>query len=104
MGPLDQIFSCTEENAQMSEPSAIAAKADPKTLVEQIAKALVSDPEEVSVESFEEDGETVLELRVSPQSVGKIIGRSGRTVRAIRALVSAVSEKLDHRYTLDVIE
>ena len=71
----------------MSEPSAIAAKADPKALVEQIAKALVSDPEEVSVESFDEDGETVLELRVSPQSVGKIIGRSGRTVRAIRALV-----------------
>ena len=46
----------------------------------------------------------MLELRVSPQSVGKIIGRSGRTVRAIRALVSAVSEKLEHRYTLDVIE
>lgn len=69
-----------------------------------IAKGLVDEPEEVSVESFEEDGALVLELRVAEEDTGKVIGRNGRTVQAIRAVMRACGAKQDRRVLVDVID
>lgn len=64
-----------------------------KDLVEYIAKALVEQPETVSVTSSEgEAGEEVIELRVAPQDRGRVIGKNGRTAHAIRTLLSAIQE------------
>ena len=75
-----------------------------KTLVEDIAKALVGSPNGVSVEPFEEDGEYVLELTVPEEALGKVIGKSGRTAKAIRSILDAVSERQNKRYVLDIVE
>ena len=83
----------------MTEPNG-----DVRALVEQIAKALVDAPDQVFVEQFEDAGETVLELEVAPEDVGKIIGRHGRTARALRTLLSAASLKLNKRFELEIID
>ncbi len=75
-----------------------------KTLVEDIAKALVGSSDGVSVEPFEEDGEYVLELTVPEEALGKVIGKSGRTAKAIRSILDAVSERQNKRYVLDIVE
>ena len=77
---------------------------DVRGLVELIAKSLVDAPAEVFVEQIEEDGESVLELEVAEGDVGKVIGRNGRTVRAMRALVSAAGIRSQKRYVLEVLE
>lgn len=77
---------------------------DVRSLVELIAKSLVDTPAEVFVEQIEEDGESVIELEVAPGDVGKVIGRNGRTVRAMRALVSATGIRSQKRYALEVLE
>jgi hypothetical protein len=73
-------------------------------LVREIARALVDEPESVDVESVDRDENTVLKLRVAPQDVGKVIGKQGRTARSVRTILCAVSMKLHHRYTLDILE
>lgn len=73
-------------------------------LVREIARALVDDPTAVEVESVARDENTVLRLRVAPQDVGKVIGKQGRTARSMRTILGAVSMKLRHRYTLDILE
>jgi uncharacterized protein len=73
-------------------------------LVREIAEALVDEPEAVQVESVARDENTVLKLRVAPQDVGKVIGKQGRTARSMRTILGAVSMKLHHRYTLDILE
>ena len=73
-------------------------------LVREIARALVDDPASVEVEAVERDENTVLKLRVAPQDVGKVIGKQGRTARSMRTILGAVSMKLHHRYTLDILE
>ena len=73
-------------------------------LVREIAQALVDEPEAVAVESVARDENTVLKLRVAPQDVGKVIGKQGRTARSVRTILGAVSMKLRHRYTLDILE
>lgn len=83
----------------MTEPNG-----DVRAMVEQIAKALVDAPDQVFVEQFEDAGETVLELEVAPEDVGKIIGRHGRTARALRTLLSAASMKLNKRFELEIID
>ena len=75
-----------------------------KDLVEAVAKALVDHPEEVKVQAVPGEQATVIELRVHPGDLGKIIGRQGRTAKAIRTLLSASSMKLSKRYTLDILE
>jgi predicted RNA-binding protein YlqC (UPF0109 family) len=77
-----------------------------KELVEEIAKALVDQPDEVQVSERELPGEqgTVLELRVAPDDVGKVIGKQGRTARSIRTLLAAVGTKLNRRFTLEIAE
>lgn len=74
-------------------------------LLEYLARALVDDPDSVSVESFEEeDGTIVLELHVAEDEAGQVIGRGGRTVGALRTLVRAASVKQDRRVLVDVLD
>ncbi len=77
---------------------------DAKDLLELVAKALVDRPDDVEVTESEDDGAVVLELRVGPDDVGKIIGKQGRTVRALRSLVRSVGAKKKHRFVLEIIE
>jgi len=73
-------------------------------LVREIAKALVDEPDAVQVETVAREENTVLRLRVAPQDVGKVIGKQGRTARSVRTILGAVSMKVHHRYTLDILE
>jgi uncharacterized protein len=73
-------------------------------LVREIARALVDEPEPSKWKSVDRDENTVLKLRVAPQDVGKVIGKQGRTARSVRTILGAVSMKLHHRYTLDILE
>jgi predicted RNA-binding protein YlqC (UPF0109 family) len=75
-----------------------------KELVEDIAKALVDEPEGVSVREVEGEQVTVLELRVAPGDLGKVIGKQGRTARSIRTLLGAAGMKLNRRFTLEILE
>ncbi len=77
---------------------------DMQQLVTEIAKALVDDPQAVEVEIVSREENTVLRLRVAGSDVGKVIGKQGRTARSMRTILSAVSMKLHHRYTLDILE
>jgi predicted RNA-binding protein YlqC (UPF0109 family) len=67
-----------------------------------IARGLVDEPDAVRVEEFEEEGVTVLELHVAAEDVGKVIGRSGRTARALRTLVRAGGVGEGRRYQLEI--
>jgi predicted RNA-binding protein YlqC (UPF0109 family) len=75
-----------------------------KELVEAIAKALVDNPDQVSVQAIEGEQVTVLELRVHPSDLGKVIGRQGRTAKSIRTILGAAGMKLKKRYTLEILE
>ena len=75
-----------------------------KQLVEDIAKALVDSPEEVVVREVTGEQVTVLELRVAPGDLGKVIGKQGRTARSIRTLLGAAGMKLNRRFTLEILE
>ena len=73
-------------------------------LVREIARALVDEPNAVEVDAVNRGENTILELRVAPQDVGKVIGKQGRTARSVRTILGAVGMKLRHRYTLDILE
>ena len=75
-----------------------------KELVEEMAKALVDNPDEVSVSEREENGEIIVELRVAPSDMGKVIGRQGRIAKAIRAVVKAASAKTDQKVVVDIVQ
>ncbi len=75
-----------------------------KDLVTEIAKALVDIPDEVQVREVEGEQVTVLELRVAPSDLGKVIGKQGRTARSIRTLLGAAGMKLNRRFTLEILE
>jgi predicted RNA-binding protein YlqC (UPF0109 family) len=77
---------------------------DVRSLVEQIAKALVDEPEQVSVEKVDGEQATVLELRVAAGDLGKVIGKQGRTARSIRTILGAAGVKLHKRFTLEILE
>jgi uncharacterized protein len=77
---------------------------DMRTLVEQIAQALVDAPAEVRVTPVEDGDATVLELRVAQTDLGKVIGKQGRTAKSIRTILGAASMKLKKRYVLEIIE
>ena len=70
---------------------------DIRTLVEQIAKALVDEPEQVSVQTVEGEQVTVLELRVGPNDLGKVIGKQGRTARSLRTILGAAGMRSEER-------
>lgn len=73
-------------------------------LVELIARALVDEPEEVSVRAVEGEQVKVLELSVADGDIGKVIGKRGRTAKSIRTLLGAAGMKLNKRFTLEVLE
>jgi predicted RNA-binding protein YlqC (UPF0109 family) len=73
-------------------------------LILEISRALVDRPDDVTVEASSHDTGTVLRLRVHPTDVGKVIGKQGRTARSLRTILGAVSVKLHHRYTLEIVE
>jgi predicted RNA-binding protein YlqC (UPF0109 family) len=73
-------------------------------LIAYIASSLVDDPDSVEVNVVEEDRATVLELTVAPDDLGKVIGKEGRTARAMRTLLSATSARMHKRAILDILE
>ncbi len=75
-----------------------------KELVEFIAKALVDEPDQVRAQEIEGEKITVIELRVAPGDLGKVIGKQGRTARAIRTLLNAAAIKLRKRAVLEILE
>jgi predicted RNA-binding protein YlqC (UPF0109 family) len=75
-----------------------------KDLINYIAQALVDHPEEVSVSEVEGNQTSVLELKVAKEDLGKVIGKQGRTARAMRTILSAASAKIKKRTVLEIIE
>jgi len=75
-----------------------------KELVEMIAKALVDSPDEVVVNEVSGEQTSVLELKVAQSDLGKVIGKQGRTARAIRTLLGAAGMKLRKRFVLEILE
>jgi len=75
-----------------------------KELIEQIAKALVDDPDQVVVNELGGDKTLVLELHVAQNDLGKVIGRQGRTARAMRTILEAASKKINKRAVLEIVE
>ena len=75
-----------------------------KELVEVIAKALVEHPDEVNVTEREDGRDLIIELRVAPSDMGKVIGRQGRIAKAIRAVVKAASSGSDKKVSVDILD
>lgn len=75
-----------------------------KALVEYIAKSLVDRPDEVQVNEIEGEQTSVLELKVAREDLGKVIGRQGRTARAIRTILGAASIRANKRAVLEILE
>ncbi len=75
-----------------------------KDLLLAIAKALVDHPDSVEVNEVEGAQTTVLELKVAPEDLGKVIGKQGRTARAIRTILNAAGMKLKKRFVLEILE
>ncbi|MHB8621230.1 MAG: KH domain-containing protein [Chloroflexota bacterium] len=74
-----------------------------RELVEYMARNLVSKPDEVKVEEFDAERQTVIELTVAPEDVGKVIGKQGRTARALRALVKVAATRQGKRASLEIL-
>jgi predicted RNA-binding protein YlqC (UPF0109 family) len=75
-----------------------------KELLEMIAKVLVDNPDQVQVTEVEGEQTTVLELRVAQSDLGKVIGKQGRTARAIRTILGAAGMKMHKRFVLEILE
>ena len=75
-----------------------------KSLIEQIAKALVDNSDEVSVGEVDGERTVVYELRVAKNDIGKVIGKQGKTARAMRTILSAAGTKLGKRCVLEILE
>jgi len=73
-------------------------------LISYIAKALVDKPEDVTVTEIEGEQTSVIELKVAKDDLGKVIGKQGRTARAMRTILSAASTKIKKRSVLEIIE
>ena len=75
-----------------------------KDLIAYVARSLVDSPDEVHVSTLDRDQGTVIELEVAPGDLGKVIGRQGRTARALRTLLSAAGQGARRRYILDILD
>lgn len=75
-----------------------------KELLTYIAQNLVDHPDQVQVNEIDCDGETVLELRVAPEDMGKVIGRQGRIAKEIRAVVRSLAQRNNTRVTVDIVD
>jgi predicted RNA-binding protein YlqC (UPF0109 family) len=78
--------------------------ANPKALIEHVAKALVNAPDQVIVEEVDEGDELVFELEVAEDDMGRVIGKSGKIARAMRNVLKAAGEKTGRRYELEILE
>ena len=75
-----------------------------RDLVEYLTRALVDDPDAVSVEEVEEDGDIVLEITVAEDDVGRVIGRGGRIANALRTVAKAAAVREDRRVIVDILD
>ena len=75
-----------------------------KELIEAIAKALVDNPDQVQVRPVEGEQMTVLELRVHPTDLGKVIGKQGRTAKSIRTILNAAASRTNRKVVLEIVE
>ena len=75
-----------------------------KELLTYVAQNLVEHPEQVSVAEVEGDGETVLELRVAPEDMGKVIGRQGRIAKEIRTLIRSCAQRTGQKVSVDIVD
>lgn len=75
-----------------------------KELVNYVARALVDDPDNVEVNMIEGEKSTILELRVAPDDIGKVIGKHGRIAKALRTILSAASTKTGKRVVLEILD
>lgn len=75
-----------------------------KELVELIAKALVDNPDQVQVSILDGEQSSIIELKVAPEDVGKVIGKQGRNAQAIRTILGAAGMKIKKRLTMEIIE
>ena len=91
----------TESSGPSLQRDAVEAM---KTLISELAKALVDDTEAVRVDVFSENDSTVLRLHVAQTDIGKVIGKQGRTARSLRTILSAASMKYQRRFALDIVE
>jgi predicted RNA-binding protein YlqC (UPF0109 family) len=90
----------------MDQVTQVAAKDDLEhvpDLIASIARSLVDNPREVSVELSKEQERTLLRLRVDPNDIGQIVGKRGRTARSLRAILSAAGSKLEQRFVLEIV-
>jgi predicted RNA-binding protein YlqC (UPF0109 family) len=82
----------------------LGSQASLRELVEYLARGLVDHPEEVVVEEVDEPDALVFELKVAEQDLGKVIGKQGRTAKALRTVLSAASSKMRRRVLLEILE
>ncbi len=75
-----------------------------KPLLNEMVNALVDEPEAIRIEAIQGEDSTVLRLYVAPGDLGKVIGKQGNTARSMRTILSAAGKKLNHTYTLDIVE
>ena len=75
-----------------------------KELIEFVAKSLVDEPDAVRAHSYDRGDQTIIELEVAPNDLGKVIGRQGRTARALRTLLAAAGQKSRRRTMLDILD
>ena len=94
----------THGDSRHGDTHSVPLRANAKAMVEHIARALVDAPQSVVVDQFDDNGEVVFELDVAPTDIGKVIGRQGSVVKAMRSLVRAVGDKQDRDYALEIVE
>ena len=75
-----------------------------KELLTYVARNLVDNPDQVSVNQYDGDGETVLELRVAPEDMGKVIGRQGRIAKEIRTVVRSYAQRTGVKVSVDIVD
>lgn len=75
-----------------------------KETVEMIVKALVDNADTVDVREVDRNGTTLIEIRVAQEDMGKVIGKQGRTIKALRSLANAVGSKRKRRFVLEIVE
>jgi predicted RNA-binding protein YlqC (UPF0109 family) len=79
-------------------------QSDARLMIEEIARTLVKEPDQVKVREEQDQGTTILELSVGEEDLGRVIGKQGRTARSMRTLLNAVGNKSRKRYQLEIVE
>jgi predicted RNA-binding protein YlqC (UPF0109 family) len=99
--------TCWSPPLEGNEPTAATERGDTKAmidLIENIAKAIVDKPDQVRVNGVEGENSIVIELRVAKEDIGKVIGKNGRTITAMRTILNATRAQKEKRHVLEVLE